>query len=117
MKFNFNLKFYFHYFLILGIRDERKSDKILMIKKKNLGWNRFQPRKQVVFCVNEFFLWEKFIQSVPPTSLNLHKMVDENLKRISTANFWVVRGHGLEYIQGFFFKSKYDWERASLGLK
>jgi hypothetical protein len=35
-------------------------------------------------------------------------MVDENLKRISTANFWVVRGHGLEYIQGFFFKSKYD---------
>jgi hypothetical protein len=41
-------------------------------------------------------------------------MVDENLKRTSTANFWVVRGHELEYIQGFFFLSRNMIEKELL---
>jgi hypothetical protein len=40
-------------------------------------------------------------------------MVDENLKRISRANFWVVRGHELECTQGFFFFQVEIWLRKS----
>jgi hypothetical protein len=68
MKFNFNLKFYFHYFLILGIRDERKSDKILMIKKKILV-EIDSSHENKWFFVSMSFFYEKNLYKVFPPPL------------------------------------------------
>jgi hypothetical protein len=49
-KFHFGSKFYFSYFWVPSLREDKESGWISVVKRESLSWHRFRPWKGWFWC-------------------------------------------------------------------